>query len=120
MIEISKRDSELVQRVLHGDERDYTLLLQLYRESVYYIMLKMICNKDDAEDLTIEAFGKAFRRLASCNTSWVFSTWLFKITSNICIDKVRKKKKQKNPISMDSGYSYDDDESTIYLEVEIC
>jgi RNA polymerase sigma factor (sigma-70 family) len=119
MSEISKRDSELVQRALQGDERAYTELLRLYRESVYYMMLKMIGNKDDAEDLTIEAFGKAFKRLVSYDTSWAFSTWLFKIASNNCIDQIRKKKKQKNPISIDSSYSDDDDESTIDLEADV-
>ena len=119
MSEISKRDSELVQRALQGDERAYTELLRLYRESVYYMMLKMIGNKDDAEDLTIEAFGKAFKRLASYDTSWAFSTWLFKIASNNCIDQIRKKKKQKNPISIDSSYSDDDDESTIDLRADV-
>jgi len=119
MSEISKRDSELVQRALQGDERAYTELLRLYRESVYYMMLKMIGNKDDAEDLTIEAFGKAFKRLVSYDTSWAFSTWLFKIASNNCIDQIRKKKKQKNPISIDSSYSDDDDESTIDLKADV-
>lgn len=119
MSEISKRDSELVQRALQGDERAYTELLRLYRESVYYMMLKMIGNKDDAEDLTIEVFGKAFKRLVSYDTSWAFSTWLFKIASNNCIDQIRKKKKQKNPISIDSSYSDDDDESTIDLEADV-
>lgn len=119
MSEISKRDSELVQRALQGDERAYTELLRLYRESVYYMMLKMIGNKDDAEDLTIEAFGKAFKRLVSYDTSWAFSTWLFKIASNNCIDQIRKKKKQKNPISIDSSYSDDDDESNIDLEADV-
>jgi RNA polymerase sigma-70 factor (ECF subfamily) len=55
-------------------------------------MLKMVKDNDDAEDLTIEAFGKAFRRLESYSPSFAFSTWLFKIATNNCIDFIRKQK----------------------------
>ena len=56
------------------------------------MMKKMISNNDDAEDLTIEAFGKAFKRLAQYSPDYAFSTWLFKIASNNCIDFLRKKR----------------------------
>ena len=63
-----------------------------YRDSVYYMLLKMVNNKEDADDLTIEAFGKAFNRLSLYTPNFAFSTWLFKIASNNCIDFIRKKK----------------------------
>ena len=55
-------------------------------------MYKMVHNHDDAEDLTIEAFGKAFRKLASYTPNYAFSTWLFKIATNNGIDFLRKKR----------------------------
>ena len=64
-----------------------------YRDSIYFMLLKMVNNKDDAEDLTIEAFGKAFKKLHQYTPNYAFSTWLFKIASNNCIDFIRKKKK---------------------------
>ena len=63
-----------------------------YRDSVYFMLLKMVNNKDDADDLTIEAFGKAFKRLSQYTPNYAFSTWLFKIASNNCIDFIRRKK----------------------------
>jgi RNA polymerase sigma-70 factor (ECF subfamily) len=65
------------------------------------MMLKMVKNSDDAEDLTIEAFGKAFNRIDQYSPSFAFSTWLFKIASNNSIDFIRKKRIQV--LSMDQG-----------------
>jgi len=73
------------------------------------MILKMIKNKDDADDLTIEAFGKAFNRLHQYAPNYAFSTWLFKIATNNCIDFIRKKK--KNVLSIDRRYENDDGDS---------
>jgi RNA polymerase sigma-70 factor (ECF subfamily) len=77
-----------------------------YREPIYFMLLKMVNNKDDAEDLTIEAFGKAFRRMGQYTPQFAFSTWLFKIASNNCIDFIRKKKIKA--ISIDQGFTSED------------
>lgn len=95
-------DFKLVQLALtKGDQKAYAELLQRYRESVYFMMLKMVNNKDDADDLTIEAFGRAFKKLDQYTPNYAFSTWLFKIASNNAIDFLRKKK-LNNTISMDT------------------
>lgn len=87
-------DYKLIQRALQlSDQKAYAELMQRYRESVYFMMLKMVNNKDDADDLTIEAFGRAFKRLAQYTPTYAFSTWLFKIASNNAIDFIRNKKK---------------------------
>ncbi|MCI5057634.1 MAG: sigma-70 family RNA polymerase sigma factor [Flavobacteriales bacterium] len=89
----AKRDYKLVRQALdHKDQMAYAELMGLYRDSIYFMLLKMVNNKDDAEDLTIEAFGKAFKRLEQYTPNFAFSTWLFKIASNNCIDFIRKKK----------------------------
>ena len=116
--ESAKRDLDLVDRAQKGDQRAYTELMSLYRESVFFMMKKMIANSDDAEDLTIEAFGKAFKRLGQYSPDYAFSTWLFKIASNNCIDFLRKKRLGKT-ISLDTGYSSEDDgDGAIDLEFE--
>lgn len=92
-------DYKLVQRALNkGDQKAYAELLERYREAVFYMLARMINDKDDAEDLTIEAFGKAFNRLHQYTPNYAFSTWLFKIATNNCIDYIRKKK--QNSFSM--------------------
>ena len=79
------------------------------------MLLKMVNNKDDAEDLTIEAFGKAFNSLKQYTPNYAFSTWLFKIASNNCIDFLRKKKKKIMSID-NSIENKDGDEIAIELK----
>jgi len=93
-------DYKLVKRALDsGDQKAYAELMGRYRDSVYYMLLKMVNNKDDAEDLTVEAFGKAFKRLSQYTPNFAFSTWLFRIATNNCIDFIRRKR--KNTFSLD-------------------
>jgi len=96
----AKYDYKLVQLAVKGDEKAYAELLDRYKDAIYYMLLKMVNNKNDAEDLTIEAFGKAFKNIEQYTPNYAFSTWLFKIATNNCIDFIRKKK--ANIISIDN------------------
>jgi RNA polymerase sigma-70 factor (ECF subfamily) len=87
----ARNDLLLVELAKNGNEKAFSNLLSRYRDSIYYMLLKMVNNTSDAEDLTIEAFGKAFRNLDSFTPEFAFSTWLFKIATNNCIDFIRKK-----------------------------
>jgi RNA polymerase sigma-70 factor (ECF subfamily) len=99
----ARRDYQLVQAALEkGEQMAYSELMKNYRDSLYFMMLKMTNNPQDADDLTIEAFGKAFRNLKQYTPDYAFSTWLFKIASNNCIDFLRKKK-MNDAISLDNG-----------------
>lgn len=99
-------DYRLVRLAIENDDQKaYAELLHRYRESVFFTMLKMCNNKDDAEDLTIEAFGRAFKKLDQYSPDFAFSTWLFKIASNNAIDFLRKKK-QKQSVSLDNKSDY--------------
>jgi RNA polymerase sigma factor (sigma-70 family) len=102
-----KYDYALVQRAVQGDQKAFAELLDRYRDSIFFMLLKMVNNRDDADDLTIEAFGKAFHRLKQYQPNYAFSTWLFKIASNNCIDFLRREKK-KRMISMDNTLFNDD------------
>jgi len=90
--EKAQYDFRLVQLAREGDQKAYAELLGRYRDAIYYMLLKMVNNPIDAEDLTIEAFGKAFKNIEQYTPNFAFSTWLFKIASNNCIDFIRKKR----------------------------
>jgi len=94
----AKQDYALVQKAQQGDQHAFAQLLNRYWDSVYFMLLKMAHNKDDAEDLTIEAFGKAFRNIESYTPRYAFSTWLFKIATNNCDDFIRKKQLAPTPL----------------------
>lgn len=100
-------DYRLVRRALdESDQKAYAELMGRYRDSVYFMLLKMVNNKDDAEDLTVEAFGKAFKRLHQYTPNFAFSTWLFRIATNNCIDFIRRKR--KNTFSIDQPLEDDE------------
>ena len=100
--EKAKRDYHLIRSALDNNDRNaYAQLMYNYRDSIYFMLLKMTSNKDDAEDLTIEAFGKAFKKLDQYVPNYAFSTWLFKIASNNCIDFIRRKKQKVYSLDKD-------------------
>jgi RNA polymerase sigma-70 factor (ECF subfamily) len=113
--EKGQHDYHLVQKALTDkDQKAFAELMERYREPIYFMLLKMVNNKDDAEDLTIEAFGKAFRRMHQYTPQFAFSTWLFKIATNNAIDFIRKKRIRA--ISIDQGFTSDDGET---IEISI-
>ena len=85
-------DFELVERAKTGCQQSYTQLMERHESSIFHLMLRMTNDREDAYDLTIEAFGKAFTRMGSYVPNYAFSTWLYKIAVNNCIDHVRKKR----------------------------
>ena len=102
LTEKGQRDYQLIQRAIEQeDQQAYAELLKNYRDPLYYMMLKMTGDPDDAEDLTIEAFGKAFKSLSLYTPSYAFSTWLFRIATNNCIDFMRKKSKIGFTVNLD-------------------
>ncbi|HNQ12346.1 MAG TPA: sigma-70 family RNA polymerase sigma factor [Bacteroidia bacterium] len=100
-------DYSLVRKALDtGDQKAFAELMQRYKDSIYFMLLKMVNNRDDADDLALEAFGKAFKNLKQYTPDYAFSTWLFKIATNNCIDFIRRKKKLL--ISIDKGIEGED------------
>ena len=111
-----KYDYALVQKALNDhDQKAYAELMSRYKDMVYFMMLKMVNNRDDADDLTLEAFGKAFKNLYQYTPDFAFSTWLFRIATNNCIDFIRKKK--HHTFSLDKTFD-DGDGGEIRVEIK--
>lgn len=113
----AKMDLELVLLAKNGDQDAFAKLLGRYWDSIFFMLLKMVHNKDDAEDLTIEAFGKAFRNLKNYTPEYAFSTWLFKIANNNAIDFIRKQKGKTVPI--DNQGKNQEEESQLQLQSNV-
>ncbi|TAF33441.1 MAG: sigma-70 family RNA polymerase sigma factor [Cytophagales bacterium] len=109
------KDFDLIDKAVQGDEKAFGELMVRYKNSVYFMLLKMVKNTDDAEDLTIEAFTKAFKSLKNFKKDYTFSTWLFRIATNNCIDFIRKKKIEI--LSIHGSYASDSGES-VNLDVK--
>lgn len=108
-------DFKLIDMAVGGDDKAFAKLLQRYKRPVYHMILKMVRNVDDAEDLTMESFSKAFRSLHRFKKDFTFSTWLFRIATNNTIDHIRKKK--LNTLSIENTYT-DDDGQSVSIDVK--
>ena len=85
------RDLKLIRRALeNGDTTAYNELLKLYRDPLYFMLYEKVNDKELAKDLTIESLGKAFNKLHLYTPTYTFSTWLFTVARNHCIDYLRK------------------------------
>ncbi len=102
----AKQDLKLVILARNGSEKAYADLMNRYKDSIYFMLLKMVNNPSDADDLTIEAFGKAFKNIHLYTPNYAFSTWLFRIATNNCIDFIRKKKSA--PTAIDQSQNEQD------------
>ncbi|HEX9614918.1 MAG TPA: sigma-70 family RNA polymerase sigma factor [Bacteroidota bacterium] len=116
-LESKNEDTSLIQQALTGDQSAFTRLRQKYHEAIYNLIYRMIREKDEVADLTQEAFIKAFASLSTFNDEYAFSTWLYKIATNNCIDHIRRKKLQTfsidKPIeSKESDFSFELPDST--------
>jgi len=89
---------ENIIRALKGDESAYEALLKRYERGIYNMIYQMVKNREETEDLVQETFIKAFNALESYNNKFAFSTWLYKIAFNNCIDSIRKKKLKTYPL----------------------
>jgi RNA polymerase sigma factor (sigma-70 family) len=111
-LESREEDSLLIKRALDGDQKAFRKLRLKYHDAIFKLINRMIRNREEVEDLTQEAFIKAFTSLDRFNEEYAFSTWLYKIATNNSIDHLRKKKLQtfsiNKPIESDeSDYSFE-------------
>lgn len=109
-----KIDKELVDSILvNNNQKAYAVLLNKYKNVVYFTINRMVNNNDDAEDLTMKTFTKAFQNLNSYDDNYAFTTWLFRIATNTTIDFIRKKRLQTS--SLDENV-FDDENSVTQAE----
>lgn len=111
--EKAQRDYQLVLAAREkGDQRAYADLMRFYREPIYLMLLRMTHNPTDADDLTIDTFGKAFCQLHTYTPSNTFATWLFAIASNNGIDYIRRR--HLSTVSLSDITVHNDDDSYDY------
>ncbi|MCQ2421234.1 MAG: sigma-70 family RNA polymerase sigma factor [Clostridia bacterium] len=88
------QDDLLIRRAAKGDEQAFEKLLLEHEKNVYNLCYRMAGNPDDALDLSQEAFLKAWRALSTYQFDAAFSTWLYRLTTNVCLDFLRKRNRQ--------------------------
>lgn len=81
-----------IKQVLKGDQSAFADIVSLYQHKLYQICYRMLGNKQESEDIAQEAFVRAYTNLHTFDQKRKFSTWLYRIATNLCIDRIRKKK----------------------------
>lgn len=103
--EVKKMDypeKELVRKSRDGDIYAFEKLIQAYEKRIFNIALKMVGNREDASDIAQEVCIKIYKSIGSFKESSSFSTWVYRITSNVCIDQLRKRKNNVVPLAVSS------------------
>jgi RNA polymerase sigma-70 factor (ECF subfamily) len=81
-----------IKQVIKGDQEAFGEIVELYKNSIFQLCFRMLGNRQEAEDIAQEAFIRAYVNINTFNQDLKFSTWLFRIATNLCIDRMRKKK----------------------------
>ncbi|AGK51939.1 MAG: polymerase sigma factor SigW [Bacillus sp. (in: firmicutes)] len=81
-----------IKQVLKGDQNAFGEIVEIYKDKVFHLCFRMLGNRHEAEDIAQEAFIRAYVNISSFNIKLKFSTWLYRIATNLCIDRLRKKK----------------------------
>jgi RNA polymerase sigma-70 factor (ECF subfamily) len=91
-IDLDERVNEQIKRVRNGDQHAFSEIVELYKHRVFQVCYRMVANRQEAEDISQEAFMRAYIHLDRFQTDRKFSTWIYRIATNLCIDRIRKKK----------------------------
>jgi RNA polymerase sigma-70 factor, ECF subfamily len=81
-----------IKQLLKGDQSAYGEIVEIYKDKVFQLCFRILGNRHEAEDMAQEAFIRAYVNISSFNIDLKFSTWLYRIATNLCIDRIRKKK----------------------------
>ena len=104
-----EEEMAVIKKVLDGDTNAFEVLVEDQKKVVYNLALRMLGNEEDAWDISQDAFLKAYTNLSGFRGDCKFSSWLYKLTTNLCLDFIRKRNRHK---VVPLVYEDDDGEST--------
>ena len=91
----------LISAIKNGNSKAYAQLVERYKDLVFSLAIRMLKNREEAEEVSQDAFIKVFRSLESFKGDSKFSTWIYRVTYNACLDRIKKNKKYQNDVAID-------------------
>ncbi len=96
-----KDDQYYITKVLEGDTSAFAVLVDRYKDLIFTLALRMIKNKEEAEEVSQDTFIKVYKKLSKFKGDSKFSTWIYKVTYNTCLDRLKKLKRTQNTVAID-------------------
>lgn len=95
-----KNDQYYITKVLEGDTSAFSILVERYKDLIYTLALRMIKNREEAEEVSQDTFIKVYKSLSKFKGDSKFSTWIYKVTYNTCLDRLKKLKRTQNTVAI--------------------
>ena len=110
-------EGKLIKSCKEGDLYSFEILVSNYEKAVYNIAYRMVQNEEDAFDLSQEIFLKVYKAIHKFDEKSKFSTWIYRVATNTCLDFLRKSKKRQNIVSLDANIG-SDDKDDLFMQIE--
>ena len=94
-------DIYYINLIIEGNTNAFNILVDRYKDLVYSLALKMVKNREEAEEVAQDTFIKVFKSLSQFKGDSKFSTWIYKVTYNTCLDRLKKQKREQQVVSID-------------------
>lgn len=98
---MTTNDQIIINQIINGDTNAFTVLVDRYKDLVFTLALRMLKNREEAEEVSQDAFVKAYKSLSRFKGESKFSTWIYRVTYNTCLDRLKKNKKHLNDVAID-------------------
>lgn len=98
---MTTNDQIIINQIINGDTNAFAILVERYKDLVFTLALRMLKNKEEAEEVSQDTFIKTYKALHKFKGDSKFSTWIYKVTYNTCLDRLKKNKKHFNDIAID-------------------
>lgn len=99
---MTNHDQDIINRILGGDTNAFSVLVERYKDLIFTLTIRMIKNREEAEEVAQDTFIKAFKSLDKYKGDSKFSTWIYRIAYNSSLDRIKKNKKFVNNVTIDA------------------
>ena len=98
---MTTNDQVYINKILDGDANAFAVLVDRYKDLVYTLAMRMVKNKEEAEEVSQDTFIKAYKSLNRFKGDSKFSTWIYRVAYNTCLDRLKKNKRQQQTVTID-------------------
>ena len=99
---MTTNDQQLIDAVLAGDTQSFSIIVQRYKDLVFTLALRMMKHREEAEEVSQDTFVKVYRSLNKFKGDSKFSTWIYRVAYNTCLDRLKKHKREQNTVAIDA------------------